>query len=96
MLDYNGNLVDAVVLGGMASLRVFRKPEISLSIRVNDDDGDDGGGGSGGGNSMDVKIYTSDEKEPLPLALHHTPLAVTVYIMLNSKLNSGGGTDGGW
>jgi len=62
-LDYGGNLVDASLLAAVAGLRHFRKPEVEISDAE-----------SGGGNPI---VLNSDEREPSPLPLHHTPLSVT-------------------
>lgn len=67
VLDYAGSVLDAVVLAAMAALRAFRKPEISIVDKSSSSSGS-------------IVIHSSDEREPLPLALHHTPLAVTIGI----------------
>jgi len=71
VLDNDGNVIDAASLATMAALRAFRKPEVALSV----------GDGDILSNSIkEMKIYNADEREPLPLALHHTPLCVTLAI----------------
>jgi exosome complex component RRP45 len=67
VLDYAGNVLDAAVLAAMGALRAFRKPEISIA-------------GKSSSSSGQIVIHSSDEREPLPLALHHTPLTVTIGI----------------
>ena len=34
-----------------------------------------------------VKLHSSDEREPLPLALHHTPLSVTLGVLSGVPVN---------
>ena len=71
-----GNVIDATILATMAALRAFRKCEVTLN--------------SQGFNSKTnlpittLTIHSSDEREPLPLALHHTPLSITLGVF---KLN---------
>lgn len=67
VLDFSGNVLDASLLAAMGALRAFRKPEISIV-------------GKSSSLSGQVIIHSADEREPLPLALHHTPLAVSVGI----------------
>mmetsp|Transcript_19223 Transcript_19223/g.22226 ORF Transcript_19223/g.22226 Transcript_19223/m.22226 type:complete len:595 (-) Transcript_19223:16-1800(-) len=65
LLDHGGNLVDACVLSAVAALRHFRKPEVQIT--END-----------GANTIEgPMVLHSDEKEPTPLPMHHTPLSVT-------------------
>lgn len=65
-----GNINDVCMLAAMSALRAFRKPETSV---VNED-GDSSAGG------CRIIIHHSDDREPLPLALHHTPLSVSLGI----------------
>eukprot|EP01041_Mallomonas_annulata_P007135 gene7135-14515_t len=88
VLDYAGNVLDAASLATMAALRAFRKPEISLDRNTSSNI-------SSISTSIDesmlllnksrseLKIHTSEEREPLPLALHHTPLCVSMCIFKN-------------
>ncbi|GAX79778.1 hypothetical protein CEUSTIGMA_g7218.t1 [Chlamydomonas eustigma] len=62
VLDHGGNLVDACCLAALAALMAFRKPEVTV-------------GGHGG--STEIKVHAAEEKEPLPLTIHHLPIAVT-------------------
>jgi exosome complex RNA-binding protein Rrp42 (RNase PH superfamily) len=57
----------------MSALRAFRKPEVSISL--NEDVQSDT---QQSYTTRSLKIYTADEREPLPLALHHTPLSVSI------------------
>lgn len=71
-----GNVIDAAMLAAMGALKAFRRPDISvLSVPI--------------GQSMQLssKIVThhSDDREPLPLALQHTPLAITLGIFKRSN-----------
>jgi exosome complex component RRP45 len=64
VLDYAGSAIDASILAGFAALQAFRKPEVSVVF------GDD--------ILNDIIVHSSDEREPLPLALHHIPLCITL------------------
>mmetsp|Transcript_27244 Transcript_27244/g.40998 ORF Transcript_27244/g.40998 Transcript_27244/m.40998 type:complete len:603 (+) Transcript_27244:35-1843(+) len=68
VLDHGGNLVDACVLSAVAAMRHFRKPEVQIT-----DDNDAGETSHSGG----PQVLHSDEREPTPLPLHHTPLTIT-------------------
>lgn len=70
LLDDGGNAIDACDLAAVAALRHYRLPEVNI--------------GSGDGDDVEmstsseaVSIIHSDEKEPTPLPLHHTPLTAT-------------------
>eukprot|EP00804_Cyclotella_cryptica_P021895 CCRYP_000855-RB/>CCRYP_000855-RB protein AED:0.00 eAED:0.00 QI:161/1/1/1/0.33/0.25/4/1228/580 len=77
LTDDGGNAVDACVLAVVAALRHYRLPEVDV------------GGGGGGGEDVttpssevemvyrETRIIHSDDKEPTPLPLHHTPLTAT-------------------
>ena len=77
-LDHGGNLVDASLLAAVAGLRHFRKPEVEISDAE-----------SGGGNPI---VLNSDEREPSPLPLHHTPLSVTFALFSDRDMSEGMGT----
>ncbi len=66
VLDHAGNLADAVGLAALGALLAFRRPEASAAP----------GGGAGGGAAA-VTLHDPELREPLPLSLHHLPLAVT-------------------
>lgn len=61
ILDNGGNLVDAANIAALASLLTFRRPECSL----------------GGEDGLEVIVHPPEEREPLPLIIHHLPIAVT-------------------
>ena len=61
MLDHGGNLVDACCLSALAALMAFRKPEVTV----------------GGASGTEVIVHPPEVKEPLPLTIHHLPVAVT-------------------
>lgn len=61
ILDNCGNLVDAANIAALAALLTFRRPECTLG-------GDDG---------QEVIIHPPEVREPLPLIVHHLPVAVT-------------------
>lgn len=74
ILDYqDGNAVDTCVLAAMAALRGFRKPEVTISSI------------SSSGVVDSLIIHSAFEREPLPLALYHTPLSVTLGICKGSE-----------
>lgn len=70
-----GNVIDACVLAAMAALKGFRKPEVSVVSTEFDDN-----------NKSKSKLYIhhSDEREPLPLALQHVPLQISLGILMKS------------
>ncbi|KAL6976639.1 hypothetical protein U1Q18_025426 [Sarracenia purpurea var. burkii] len=61
ILDNWGNLVDAANVAALAALSTFRRPECTLA-------GDDG---------QEVITHPPEVREPLPLIIHHLPIAVT-------------------
>ena len=68
-LDHAGNLADAAALAALAALLAFRRPDVTVAPGAG---GDKALGSSGG-----VTQHAPDVREPLPLSLHHLPLAVT-------------------
>jgi len=77
LLDDGGNAIDTCVLAAVAALRHYRLPEVRIG----------GGGGPGeedeNNAALDSSVYQettiihSDDREPTPLPLHHTPLTAT-------------------
>ncbi|XP_050237809.1 exosome complex component RRP45A-like [Mercurialis annua] len=61
ILDNGGNLVDAANVAALAALLTFRRPECTL----------------GGEDGQQVTVHPPEVKEPLPLIVHHLPIAVT-------------------
>lgn len=61
ILDNGGNLVDAANIAALAALLTFRRPECTL----------------GGEDGQEVIIHPPEVREPLPLIVHHLPIAVT-------------------
>ncbi len=61
VLDHDGNLVDACCLAALAALMALRLPQVSV-------------GGEGG---SDIIVHSPDVKEPLPLSIHHLPVAIS-------------------
>ncbi|KAJ4975400.1 hypothetical protein NE237_000506 [Protea cynaroides] len=59
ILDNGGNLVDAANIAALAALLTFRRPECTL----------------GGEDGQEVIIHPPEVKEPLPLIIHHLPIA---------------------
>ncbi|CAJ2672456.1 unnamed protein product [Trifolium pratense] len=70
ILDNAGNLVDAANIAALASLLTFRRPECSL----------------GGEDGQQVVVHPPEVREPLPLILHHLPVAVTFGFFSNENL----------
>ncbi|KAF7088970.1 hypothetical protein CFC21_092036 [Triticum aestivum] len=61
VLDNEGNLIDAANIAALAALSTFRRPECTVG-------GDDG---------QQVTVHDSEVRDPLPLTIHHLPIAVT-------------------
>ncbi|XP_073013908.1 exosome complex component RRP45A-like [Typha latifolia] len=61
ILDNGGNLIDAANIAALAALLTFQRPECTV----------------GGENSQEVIVHDPEVKEPLPLTIHHLPVAVT-------------------
>jgi len=80
LLDDGGNAMDACVLAAVAALRHYRLPEVSIG---GDDDGDDAGDNNEG--YQETNIIHSDDREPTPLPLHHTPLTATFALFANES-----------
>ncbi|WCJ28914.1 Exosome complex component RRP45B [Euphorbia peplus] len=68
ILDNGGNLVDAANIAALAALLTFRRPECTL----------------GGEDGQEVIVHPPEVKEPLPLIIHHLPIAVT-FAFFNSE-----------
>ena len=83
VLDDCGNASDAVSLATAASLRAFRRPEVTISREAAPE-----GSPPGTIFRTAVVVHPEDEREPLPLALHHTPVSValTYYIQVLTVL----------
>lgn len=75
ILDNNGNLADAASLSALAALLAFRRPEVTLEAGAE-------------GEGQKVVVHDVDVREPLPLSIHHTPLAITfASFQVNSPCN---------
>lgn len=61
ILDNGGNLIDAANIAALAALLTFRRRECTIG-------GDDG---------QQVIVHDPEVREPLPLIIHHLPVAVT-------------------
>lgn len=61
ILDNGGNLIDAANIAALAALSTFRRPECTVG-------GDDG---------QKVIVHDPEIRDPLPLTIHHMPIAVT-------------------
>ncbi|KAK4276263.1 hypothetical protein QN277_019231 [Acacia crassicarpa] len=70
ILDNGGNLVDAANIAALASLLTFRRPECSL----------------GGEDGQQVVVHPPEVREPLPLIVHHLPIAVTFGFFSNENI----------
>ena len=65
-----GNIIDASVLASIAALKGFRKPEISVTTtEIMQKE-----------SRSKLIVHHSDERDSLPLALHHTPLTLSLGI----------------
>lgn len=65
-----GNCLDACVLAVVAALRHFRLAQVDVME-------DTSSGVAGEESFREMQIIDSDEKEPTPLPLHHTPVTAT-------------------
>ncbi|XP_031393439.1 exosome complex component RRP45A-like isoform X2 [Punica granatum] len=70
ILDNGGNLVDAANIAALAALSTFRRPECSL----------------GGEDGQEVIVHPPEAREPLPLTIHHIPVAVTFALLSNESI----------
>ncbi|XP_038999072.1 exosome complex component RRP45B-like isoform X1 [Hibiscus syriacus] len=61
ILDNGGNLVDAANIAALAALLTYLRPECSL----------------GGEDGQEVIVHPPEIREPLPLTVHHLPIAIT-------------------
>uniref|UniRef100_A0A0D9VGY4 Protein ECERIFERUM 7 n=1 Tax=Leersia perrieri TaxID=77586 RepID=A0A0D9VGY4_9ORYZ len=61
ILDNGGNLIDAANIAALAALSTFRRPECTV----------------GGEDGQQVTIHDPEVRDPLPLTIHHLPIAVT-------------------
>ncbi|KAL5721213.1 Exosome complex component rrp45b [Ranunculus cassubicifolius] len=61
ILDNGGNLVDAANVAALAALMTFTRPECTLE----------------GEDDQQVTVHPPEVKDPLPLIIHHLPIAVT-------------------
>lgn len=75
LLDDGGNALDACVLAAVSALRHYRLPEVNIGGEVDDDLTTAGGNANNG--YQETTIIHSDDREPTPLPLHHTPLTAT-------------------
>ncbi|KAG8370991.1 hypothetical protein BUALT_Bualt13G0040700 [Buddleja alternifolia] len=69
ILDNGGNLVDAANIAALAALLTFRRPECTL----------------GGEDDQEVIIHPPEVREPLPLIVHHLPIAITFAFIGNES-----------
>lgn len=67
VLDNGGNLADACMLSTLAALLAFRRPDTEVAA----------GGGGADSERAHVTILSPSVREPVPLSLHHLPLAVS-------------------
>ncbi|KAL5987312.1 Exosome complex component rrp45b [Asimina triloba] len=70
ILDNGGNLVDAANVAAVAALLTFRRPECTV----------------GGEDGHEVTVHPPEIKEPLPLTIHHLPIAVTFAFFGNGNI----------
>ena len=77
LLDDGGNSIDACVLAAVAALRHYRLPEVNIGGGGGGGENDDDGGNDNAEGYQETTIIHSDDREPTPLPLHHTPLTAT-------------------
>ncbi|MFQ6623756.1 hypothetical protein Gotur_004369 [Gossypium turneri] len=70
ILDNGGNLVDAANIAALAALMTFRRPECSL----------------GGEDGQEVIIHPPEMRDPLPLIVHHLPIAITFGFFIDENV----------
>ncbi|KAG6405375.1 hypothetical protein SASPL_132964 [Salvia splendens] len=70
ILDNGGNLIDAANIAALAALLTFRRPECTL----------------GGEDGQEVIMHPPEVREPLPLIVHHLPIAVTFAFIGNQSI----------
>ncbi|MBA0615501.1 hypothetical protein Godav_015629 [Gossypium davidsonii] len=70
ILDNGGNLVDAANIAALAALLTFRRPECSL----------------GGEDGQEVIVHPPEIREPLPLTVHHLPIAISFGFFSNESI----------
>ncbi len=66
----------------MGALRAFRKPEVTVTSVV--DLGAATGVPAATSARLQVQIHRPEDREPLPLAFHHTPLTVTFGVLVDT------------
>ncbi|XP_016669176.1 exosome complex component RRP45B isoform X3 [Gossypium hirsutum] len=64
------NLVDAANIAALAALLTFRRPECSL----------------GGEDGQEVIVHPPEIREPLPLTVHHLPIAISFGFFSNESI----------
>ncbi|KAG8497221.1 hypothetical protein CXB51_008454 [Gossypium anomalum] len=70
ILDNGGNLVDAANIAALAALMTFRRPECSV----------------GGEDGQEVIIHPPEMRDPLPLIVHHLPIAITFGFFIDENV----------
>ncbi|CAH9134571.1 unnamed protein product [Cuscuta epithymum] len=70
ILDNGGNLIDAANIAALASLSTFRRPDCTV-------EGEDG---------QEITLHPPEVREPLPLIIHHMPIAVTFGFIGNENI----------
>ncbi|KAK9866329.1 hypothetical protein WJX84_003648 [Apatococcus fuscideae] len=73
VLDHDGNLTDAAGLAALAALMAFRRPYVEV-------------GGGSSEQDQEVTVMSPDVREPLPLTIHHLPIAVTIALFQEGNL----------
>jgi exosome complex component RRP45 len=85
-----GNLIDACMLAAISALKAFRKPEISIVSSIVDDFEDEKNITKKSFN--EIFVHHSNDREPLPLAILHSPISVTIGILKLSNSRAIGKT----
>lgn len=95
-----GNVMDACMLAVIAALKAFRKPDVSIiPVAYLDDDATTAStkgfnitpsATSASKANVNILVHHSNNREPLPLALHHTPITVTLGIFKGQSQSTSG------
>ena len=74
VIDDAGNVADACVVAALAALLSYRRPDVTVLSSA-----------AGGGSS--VVMHSVDERQPIPLNLHHTPVSTTFALFDDGSLH---------
>ena len=86
ILDHDGNVLDASLLATTAALQAFRRPEVTLETNTDDFQPTNHTTTSATAAPGGLTIHPPTEREPLPLTLHHVPIAISLGIFAGGTL----------